>query len=192
MAAGVDGQGGRCLWESREKQLHCGAREFSEPPDAGRHMSLTCFKEIRKFFPEAFSDASRSDPAEDNYDLWHPIIALVEDLNINRHQTVCSSNFKTMDESVSGWKPQKNKLGGLPNVSFICRKPAPLGTEFKDTADGKTSIMLFLEIQRGRFEMPIRHPENRLHGATAACTLRQVLNAQKCGQKETNEGIYVS
>jgi hypothetical protein len=115
----------------------------SEPPDAGRHVSQTRFEEIRKFFPEAFSDDSRSDPAEGNCDSWHPIIALVEDLNINRHQTVRSSNIKTVDESASGWKPRKNELGGLPNTSFICRKPVPLGTEFKDTADGETSVMLF-------------------------------------------------
>jgi hypothetical protein len=87
---------------------------------------------------------------------------------------------------------EEQKLGRLPNISFICRKPVQLGTEFKDTADGETSIMLFLEIQWGQAELPIRHPENRLHGATAACTLRQVLNAQKCGQKETDEGISVS
>ena len=40
--------------------------------------------------------------------------------------------------------------------------------------------------------MPIRYRENCLHGATAACTLRQVLNAMKCGQKETEEGIAMS
>jgi hypothetical protein len=180
------------LWESREKQLHRGVREFSNPPDAGRFMSLTRFEEIRRFFPEAFADASRSDPAQDNYDPWHPIIALVEDLNLNRQNTVCSSNIKTMDESMSGWKPRKNKLGGLPNISFILRKPVPLGTEFKDLCDGETAIMLFLEIQRGRVEMPIRYPENRLHGATAACTLRQALATRKCGQKETDEGILLS
>jgi hypothetical protein len=151
MAGGVNGQGGNCSWESREKQLHCGVREFSEPPDAGRCVSLTRFK-IRKFFPKAFSDASHSDPAEGDCNPWHPIIALVEDLNINRHQTVCSSNIKTMDQFVSGWKPRKNKLGGLPNFSFICCKPAPLGTEFKDTADGKTSLMLFLEIQGAKLK----------------------------------------
>ena len=193
MAGGVNGQGGAGLWESREQQIHRGIREFSEPPDAGRYMSLTRFEEIRRFFPEAFADETRSDPAEeDNYDPWYPIAALAEDLSLNRHRTICTSNIKTMDESMSGWKPRKNKLGGLPNISFILRKPCPLGTEFKDTCDGETSIMLYLEIQRGRVEMPIRYPENRLHGATAACTLRQVLNTMKCGQKETDEGIAVS
>jgi hypothetical protein len=103
MAGGVNGQGGSCLWESRDKQLDCDMHELSKPPDVGRHVSLTRFEEIRKFFPKAFSDASRSDPAEDDCDPWHPIIALIEDLNIsrhlniNRHQTVCSLNIKTVD-----------------------------------------------------------------------------------------------
>jgi hypothetical protein len=176
LAGGVNGQGGTGLWESREKQLHCGVREFSDPPDAGRFMPLTRFEEM----------------AQDNYDPWCPIIALVEDLNLNRQNTACSSNIKTMDESMSGWKPRKNKLDGPPNISFILRKPVPLGTEFKDLCDGETAIMLFLEIQRRRVEMPIRCPENRLHGATAACTLRQALAARKCGQKETDEGILLS
>ena len=53
--------------------------------------------------------------------------------------------------------------------------------------------MLYLETQRGRVKVPIRYPENHLHGATAAWTLRQVLNNMKCGQqKETDEGIAVS
>jgi hypothetical protein len=192
LAGGVHGSGGNGLWESREKQLVLGIRKWSEPPDAGRFMSLTRFEEIRKLFPEAFADASRSDPDQDNYDPWYPIILLVEDLNANRHRTVCSSNTKTMDETMIGWRPRKNKLGGLPNISFILRKPCPLGSEFKDTCDGETGILLFVEIQRGRVEMPIRYPENRVHGATAACTLRQVLATMKCGQKETDEGVSVS
>jgi hypothetical protein len=40
--------------------------------------------------------------------------------------------------------------------------------------------------------MPIGCPENRLHGATAACTSRQVLATLKCGEKENDEGISVS
>ena len=62
----------------------------------------------------------------------------------------------------------KNKLGRLPSISFILHKPCPLGTEFKDTVNGKTYIMLFLEFQRGQVEMPIRDANSRLHGATAA------------------------
>ena len=81
----------------------------------------------------------------------------------------------------------------MPNISFILCKPCPLGTDFTDIVDGETSIILFLDFQRGRVEMPIRYFKNCLHGETiAACTLRQVLAPMKCGQKETDEGIPVS
>jgi hypothetical protein len=28
---------------------------------------------------------------------------------------------------MSAWRPRKTALGGLPNISFIARKPEPLG-----------------------------------------------------------------
>jgi hypothetical protein len=31
------------------------------------------------------------------------------------------------DESMSAWVPRTSKTGGLPNISFIKRKPEPLG-----------------------------------------------------------------
>ena len=98
------------MWKSCEKQIHHVIQEFSEPPDAGRYISLTRFEEIRRFFPTAFADETRSDPAEDNYDPWFPILALVEDLNLSRQRTICTSNIKTMDKSMSGWKAGRTSL----------------------------------------------------------------------------------
>ena len=43
--------------------------------------------------------------------------------------------------------------GGLPNISFIKRKPEPLGTEFKNIVDGLTVQILWLEIQEGKDRM---------------------------------------
>ena len=34
------------------------------------------------------------------------------------------------------------KIGGLPNLSYVMRKPKPLGTEFKNIIDGLTGVML--------------------------------------------------
>jgi hypothetical protein len=48
------------------------------------------------------------------------------------------------------------KLGGLPHLSFIQRKPRPLGTEFKSAADAVTGVMLWLEIQQGKAAMQKR------------------------------------
>ncbi len=35
---------------------------------------------------------------------------------------------------------------GMPHLSFVKRKPEPLGCELKTVADGLTGIMLFLEV----------------------------------------------
>ena len=45
---------------------------------------------------------------------------------------------------MSAWRPRKDKTGGLPNISFILRKPEPLGTEFKSMACSLTGIYFVL------------------------------------------------
>ena len=55
-----------------------------------------------------------------------------------------------LDESMSAWCPRASKRGGLPHISYVIRKPEPLGTEFKTAADPATGIMLALEIQEGK------------------------------------------
>ena len=72
----------------------------------------------------AFYDDETEDP-------WHPVKKLVDDYNSNRKKTVASSVIMTLDESMSAWRPRTSSAGGLPNISFILRKPRPLGTEFK-------------------------------------------------------------
>lgn len=41
----------------------------------------------------------------------------------------------------------------LSHLSFIQRKPEPLGTEFKVVADAKTQMFTYVELQRGKDEM---------------------------------------
>jgi Transposase IS4 len=72
---------------------------------------------------------------------------------------------------MSAWKPQKDKTGGLPNISYIKRKPRPLGTEFKSVVDSATKCMIHLELQRGAEGMAHSKYQSEI-GATAACTLR--------------------
>ena len=64
------------------------------------------------------------------------------------------------------------KLGGLPNISYIMRKPQPLGTEFKNIVCGMSGLMLWLEIQEGKDRM--RRKEFIRLRATAACVMRGV------------------
>ena len=57
---------------------------------------------------------------------------------------------KTLDESMSAFRPQKTKTGNLPNISFILRKPKSLGTELKTVASTSANgQIIHAEIQEG-------------------------------------------
>lgn len=81
---------------------------------------------------------------------------------------------------MSAYQPRSTKLGDLPHLSFIKRKPRSLGTEFKSSADGVTGIMLWLEIQEGNSRMKSRAFVGAL-GANAACALRIALGVVGAG-----------
>lgn len=53
---------------------------------------------------------------------------------------------------MSPWRPRTSKNGGLPNISYIIRKPEPLGTEFKTVCCPITGVMTYMEIQRGKLK----------------------------------------
>ena len=76
-----------------------------------------------------------------------------------------------MDELMAVFRPRTTKRGGLPHLSFIMRKPKPLGTEFKCVADGSTGIMLFLEIQEGKERMANRKYNKETKSKIAATGL---------------------
>ena len=129
-------------------------------------MSKCRFKEFRSFLPTIYADEARKET-----DPWWRFIDGVEQFNLNRLTHLVSSNHISMDELMSAWRPRTTKTGGLPNITFILRKPEPLGTEFKCAGCSAAKFMMFLEIQRGKEAMKLQR-YNRELGATAACTLR--------------------
>ena len=76
-----------------------------------------------------------------------------------------------VDETMCAWRPRQTKLGNLPNISYIIRKPEPLGTEFKTVCCPMTGVMTYMEIQRGKEGMKNMRLQADL-GATASCTIR--------------------
>ena len=123
ISASVLKKGGQSIWE-RGTRKH---RTFSEPIDFGPSgkniMPEYRFKELKSAFSFAFDDRT-SDP-------WAKIRLLIEGYNKNRSANIAASIKKTLDESMSAFIPRTTKTGGLPTISFILRKPEPLGTEFK-------------------------------------------------------------
>jgi hypothetical protein len=77
---------------------------------------------IQRSFPEAFVDISKKDS-----DPWYQFSSAVEEFNeIRQNELVCSL-WVSIDETMCAWRPRKTATGGLPNISFIIRKPESLG-----------------------------------------------------------------
>jgi hypothetical protein len=94
--------------------------------------------------PWSFTDKSKktSDP-------WWRFRGGIDGFNDNGLRAIIRSCIIVLDETMAPYAPQTTALGGLPHLSFIKRKPKPLGTEFKNSCDGLHGVMLFLEVQEG-------------------------------------------
>jgi hypothetical protein len=122
--AGVGGE--EKLWKKEVELL----KELPKI-DLSVQMKLYRFKQLKKLMPNAFAGKDKQDP-------WHPIIAMMIGFNNSRAQDIAASYQKVFDESMSSWRARTTQLGGLPFLSFVLRKPKPLGTEFKVVADAET------------------------------------------------------
>ena len=172
------GKGGNLnLFDHYERESH----SFVERINLGHHkngkgyMSLDRFKKVRSVFTRAFAHTEKQDS-----DDWFMVLDLLEGFNLNRRTKFASSATKTNDESMSAFVPRTTATGGLPTISFIKRKPEPLGTEFKTVCCALTGVMLHMELQRGKAMMP-KQKYGEQFGATAACTLRLAESTQHGG-----------
>ena len=95
---------------------------INESPDFGKYMGESRFKEYRKLIAKIWDTKERKD-----HDPWWGFSSAVDEFNLQRKKLVRCSNWIVADESMSAWCPRKSKTGGLPNISYICRKPEPLG-----------------------------------------------------------------
>ena len=91
------------------------------------------------------------DETKKETDAWWRTRKLMNNYTKNMTEVIYSSNTAVLDESMSAFIPRTTKSGNLPNLSFIKRKPEPLGTEFKVAMDGLTGKSLSLETQEGNY-----------------------------------------
>ena len=91
-------------------------------PHFEAYMSFYRWKEFRHFFPSVFADKTkeRDDP-------WYQFSGAIDEFNEIRKAEIVGSRWLSLDETMCSWRPRKTALGGLPNISFIARKPEPLG-----------------------------------------------------------------
>eukprot|EP00873_Tetraselmis_striata_P006958 jgi/Tetstr1/427222/TSEL_017410.t1 len=93
---------------------------------------------------------------------------------------------------MSAYQPRSTKTGGLPNISFIKRKPKPLGTEGKTACDCATGVMIHFEIQEGRDAMRLMKEHAPELGVTAACTLRMAERSAPAGATVLGDSWFAS
>jgi len=126
IAAAEYGQRGSSLWkEGDQKDGHekVGWVSMVPHPSFENFMKLYRFKEFRHFLPLAYA----SENLQKQDDLWWQFREGVDEFNNNRKDKMHFPQWVAIDESMSAWKPRTTKNGNLPNISFIARKPEPLG-----------------------------------------------------------------
>ena len=104
-------------------------------------------KTVESVLSWAFADLSN--PLADS---WYRFRSGEIGFNQNRARTVVKSEIMTVDESMIAWEPQTTKTGGLPNLSFIKRKPKPLGTDSKMSLMADTVSFCGWKFRKGKPE----------------------------------------
>ena len=205
LAAAPAGYGGDKLWKPPI------VKGIFPHPDLSKVMRRARFKAIKTCYAAAFAcdhnhvvkegECWADDPVlTPGNDEWSKLQGLVNDFNSTVRRNFSASSDKCIDESMSPFRPRQSKTANLPHISYILRKPKPLGTEYKTTGCAESGIMLKLEIQRGKVRLltlnqsihiifiisinafrrctillqtPMRHMRHcDKYGGTAACTLR--------------------
>ena len=171
-------KGGMKLFETEEagKRRVTPALNLGFDKEGKKRISPHRFKEIKEMLHYAFFDKV------DENDPWYPLNSLVEAFNDNRRRWLVASLVIVLDESMSSFQPRTTKTSLLPHLSFIFRKPKPLGTEYKVAADGDSRLIGYLEIQKGATTMRSAPFFIDGIGATAACSVRCLLGMAHSGQ----------
>lgn len=108
---------------------------------------------------------------KDASDPWWRFALYGEIFNKQQLEQISFELWDLADETMSALRQRTTKTRGLPNISFIIRKPKPLGTELKDTICKKVGrATKSLELQKGKIPMRQRKYCSGM-GATVACTL---------------------
>ena len=165
-----------------EEGLGADANAFN----ANRYMNITRFCAIKKYIPIMFADETRKEE-----DPWWQIVKAFEDFNDNRKRTIAASSLKTLDELISAYCPQTTKTGNIPHLSYIIRKPEPLGTEFKNVVDTKSGICTNIRLCRKKTDKAGDNPyEHITHLKTAQATLHLMKGTKRDGSMDY--GSYIT
>ena len=152
------------MWSDRQDD-----ESILPPPAMGRHgMTYARFKKIRGAI--AFGPGDEASLRADN---WAFVRGLIDLYNKSREEQVTAGWLITGDETMVAWRGQSGVLNVMkcPHLSWVPRKPEPLGVELKTVGDALSGIMLRIEICEGKEPMRAKKYSAE-YGATTACTMR--------------------
>ena len=136
---------------------------FCGAPDIGRHgMSKNRFFYLWSHWrcgPDAL-------PGGD--DPWARVRSLIDGFNAHMAVVLVPGYLLVVDESMCAWRGL-----GLPHLSFVPRKPEPLGVENKTAACALSKMIVSIEPAEGKERMKLKKFEDK-YGHTTATTLRLV------------------
>lgn len=121
-------------------------RRVHDRPNFQRYMPLHRIKYTRSLVKYAKADMNMTvaDP-------WAWLFRGVVEFHLKRAAVVLAHGvYASLNATMSAFQPRKEKLGGLPNISYVHRKPKPLGTEFKTVCDCDTGSLFIWRYQRAR------------------------------------------
>ena len=153
------------------------AKGLLAAPDFGKIMSKDRFERILRYWargPLGVEDKLGEEP-------WAEVEWWVDGHNRVRTRWLRAGSLLTPDEIMMAWTGHSGP-GGIPHLSFVKRKPQPLGAELKAVCDGSTGVCMFVEMQEGKERMR-RKAFVEEYGATTACTVRML---NQMGMAETN------
>ena len=167
-------ESGRELWRKRKEK----ERAFSRSPGFAEFMTCERFEDIK-----ACAVAGCTDLSQQGTEKWFKIKPAVDAFNKRRQEVVIQSEVLTPDETMSPMCPRSTSHGAgegkLPHYSFVPRKPEPHGTEFKTVCDGRSGVMLYMEIQEKAEDMALKRFRTGTEGmgGNSACGMRLALGA---------------
>ena len=165
---GAQYKAGTNLWSTQRKGM-------LRAPDFGLHLSEDRFGKILRYWAKG-PDGTREKLVENP---WEEVDVWIRAFNKNRRAEIEVGTDVTPDEMMFEWTGQVGP-GGIPFLSFIERKPKPLGTEGKSVCEGHFGICMYIELQKGKVRMA-RKKWCQQYKATTACTVRLI---DKMGLRE--------
>lgn len=172
---------GENMWKKKNKTSEVTLTNLIDAFDPRPYMTLTRFRQWKNAVSWIYADETLKDE-----DPWWRIINAINCWNSNRSRTICAGTTTVLDETISAFRPQTTATGNLPHLSYIQRKPEPLGTELKVSMCSELQVLKHLYLCRKKNDKSsVSEFENKTKKKTALVSLE--LMKKTCMSESENE-----